>query len=1080
MSVLWATMRGGPWRATRVVLPGLTATLLAGVGCEPTAAQCGDAAPAVGVFCFPDEAVLRIGRGSAPTQIATLDVDGDGVLDVAAVNASRATLSVHWGSAGGGFQRMTSWPLGQEVAGLAHADLDGDGRVDLATALPASDAVAVLYGRGGREFLLRTHAAGKSPRGLLAARLDGDGPPALITANVGDGSVSVLRGGIVGAATKVGGGPQALAAGDLDGDGALDVAVALRDDDAVQVLRNAGGVLIAEARHAVGATPTALVAGDLDGDGKVDLASADQLGDTVSVIFGDGRGGARDSARWPVDRQPTGLVIVRGGGVLPVLGVLSEGTSSAARLDPRGGGLVSAATLGVAGAIAAADLDHDGREELVHAARTGGTIGALQAGVGLSFTPRWSGPPIGLGCALDLDGDGVDELIGRRGASDFTLIADPAVGPQAPDWPSGVGKLHSCRGVALGDDGRESLLLWGAVDADEATDEDGLVLLRREGEGWVTRFNLTFAEAVTEPIVGDVFGDGELDLVVPGNEHVWRVGGLDAGGEPEVAVLVELGLRDLAALDLDGDAALDLAATGGGQLVVFRDVGGGEAPRTWPVHRSVSAVRVGDLDGDGTDDLLLDDLRVVLAPGDPSSVITAGVEEQYTPTALVDLDDDGDLDALARVHQGDGQRVISTLENDGSGGFTPGGRHVLPGDGAWRAPVRLGDGPGLVELADDAVRVLAVGVGPVLDERAGVALDVEAPAGLADLDGDGQVDSFAGAAGAPAGLDGDGQVGSFAGAAGALAVGFGRAGGLGPTHHVSLVGQVEVGASFEHVAAGDLDGDGAAELVVLHRVLGFGDLPLTGLTVVRVAGDGEFGFVGLGSLAGWFSRGFVRDLDGDGHADLLLVGESGQSFLRGRGDGSFDPALTQGGGFPGLNAVALQTVDDDDRVDLLFYMEGGLVLARGQGNGNFDALQPWWGSFFDPRPLVADVTGDGRVDVVSQSYRGLVLFAGTGKGPGAGRVLRNVSDEYLAFATGDLDGDGVRELVAVATDYRDRPVLLRGRDAGAGFVFSEQLLVGHLGPQDELRLELRDVDGDAALDVVVVDPTGMTIVRQRP
>lgn len=1056
-------MRGGPGLAMRAVGPGTlrVVVLLAGVGCEPTAAQCGDAAPAVGVFCFPNEAVLRIGRGSAPTQIAALDVDGDGALDVAAVNASRDTLSIHWGDEAGGFERMTSWPLGQEVAGLAHGDLDGDGRVDLATALPASDAVAVLYGRAGREFLLRTHPAGKTPRGVLAVQLASDGPPVLITANVGDGSVSVLRGGVVGAAIKVGGGPQALAAGDLDGDGAPDVAVALRDDDAVQVLRNDGGRLIAEARHAVGATPTALVAGDLDGDGRVDLASADQLGDTVSVIFGDGRGGARDSARWPVDGQPTGLVIVRGGGVLPVLGVLSEGTSTAARLDPRDGGLVSAATLGVAGAIAAADLDHDGREELVHAARTGGTIGALRAGVGLSFTPRWSGPPIGLGCALDLDGDGVDELIGRRGVSDFTLIVDPAVGPPAPDWPSGVGKLHSCRGVALGDDGRESLLLWGAVDADEATDEDRLVLLRREGEGWVTQFSLSFADAVTEPIVGDVFGDGELDLVVPGREHLWQVAALDAGAGPEVTVLAELDLRDLAPLDLDGDAALDVVGTDGGQLVAFRNLGSGEAPRTWPGDRPVTAVRVGDLDGDGGDDLLLDDLRVVLGPGDPSSVITTGVEERYTPTALVDLDDDGDLDALALVDGEEGQRVMTTLANDGSGVFTPGVRHRLPGDGAWRAPVRLAGGEtGLVELADDAVRVLAVGVGSTLSERAGVTLDVEALGGFADLDGDGRLDSFAGAAGA-------------------LAVGFGRAGGLGPTYHVSLVGQVDAGASFEHVAAGDLDGDGAAELVVLHRVLGFGDLPLTALTVVRVAGDGEFGFVGLGSLAGWFSRGFVRDLDG-GHADLLLVGEFGQSFLRGHGDGSFDPALTQGGGAGELEAAWVQKVDGDDRLDLLVYQYGYLGLARGQGNGNFDMLRPWWGSPTERMPLVADVTGDGRVDVVGGTFSGLVLFAGTGHGLGEGRVLRNYSDEYLAFAAGDLDGDGMRELVAVATDYRDRPVLLRGRDAGSGFVFSEQLLVGHLGAHDDLRLELRDLDGDAALDVVVVDPVGMTIVRQRP
>lgn len=1039
---------------------------LVGPGCEPTAAECGDAAPAVGVFCFPDDAELRVGRGFAPTAMVVLDLDDDGALDVAAVNPSRATLSIHWGDADGGLMRLTSWPLAQELAGITHGDLDGDGRADLATALPGSDAVAVLYNRGARDFQLRTHAAGEAPRGLLAVRLDPEGPASLITANVGDGSVSVWRRGVLGPPTIVGGGPLALAAGDLDGDGALDVAVALRDDDVVQVLHNRGGTLLAGARHRVGTTPTALVAGDLDGDTRVDLASADQLGDTVSVIFGDGRGGARELSRWPVDRQPTGLTIVRGGGLLPVLGVLSEGTSTAARLDPRSGALASAATRSLAGAIAAADLDHDGREELLHGAREGGAIASLRTGLGLTVTPRWSAAPVDLGCVLDLDGDGVDELIGQRDDGTFTEIVDPAAGAAAAAWASGLDELRGCAGVDLAGDGREALLLWGQA----ATDTDGLVLLRRAGEGWVTQFKLPFpGQRVGAPAVGDTLGDGSLELVVPlvardtdaPGGALWLVSGLTAEGGPATRVLDEHPVMNLVALDLDGDAALDLAGTLGEELRVYQTIGELAAPRSFAAGAPIGALVAGDLDGDGAQDLLLDDGRVLLGVMHPSAAITPATGERVTPLAVLDLDDDGDLDALARTFAEPGTSIVTLLRNDGAGGFTPGGRHALSEGGVVRAPVRLPDGQlGMAERGADGVVLLTLGVGEVLVEQPGTALAVDDPGELADLDGDGRADIYA--------------------ARGALAVSFGRAGGLGPTHHVPLVGVDGPLPVAQDVAAGDLRGDGAAELVLLHLNLAVPESPLTMLTRVQVAADGEFVLTALGSLVGRFERVFVRDLDGDGHADLLLASGTGHSYLRGRGDGGFDPALTQVRDTAPGSVISLQAIDGDHRLDLLLDGPTGLRVARGQAGGNFDAPRPWWGGDGSGRPLLADLTGDGRVDLVSDTAAGLTLFPGDGHGVGSGRVFGEPGDDILALAVGDLDGDGARELLAVRADLEGQATLIRGRSTGAGFVFTRRSLARRVPSGADLRLRLRDLDGDAAPDVAVLDAEGMTIVRQRP
>lgn len=1068
-----------PWRTLAALVVGGAV-----VACEPTIADCGDGAPAVGVFCFPDQAVIRIGRGFAPDAMAALDLDADGWLDVAAVNPSRATLSIHWGAAEGG-ERMSSWPLAQAVAGLAHGDLDGDGRPDLATALPDSDAVGVLYNRGARRFELRTHAAGEAPRGVLAARLDADGPDALITANVGDGSVSVLRRGVVEPRTIVGGGPQALAAGDLDGDGAIDVAVALRDDDAVQVLRNSGGALITDARHVVGATPAALVAGDLDGDGRIDLASADELGDTVSVIFGDGAGGARETTRWPAPAQPSGLVIVRGGGLLPVLGVLSRGTSTAAQLDPRSGALALASTLDEGGAIAAADRDRDGREELLHGGRSGGAIGELRPGSGLRVTPYSSGPTLLLRCALDQDGDGVDELVAVGEGGEFTVVDAAAVEVATAATVSGLLAMWSCLGVDLDGDGQDELLAWGLVGEGVG----GLSLLRRVGEAWDAEYVVPFPdEYVGAPALGDVLGDGSLDLVVPTYGlsaidigSLWLLAEVDGDVEPAPQLLGPVRLANMVAIDLDGDAALDVAATQGHDVVVYPRISGDLERRVFTGETVAGSLVAGDLDGDGADDLLVGGGQVLLDILDPSAALVPVTDEPVQPLALVDLDDDGDLDALALASDGPGVHqlaALTLLRNDGAGGLTQLGRHRLGDYAQVVAPVQLragGIGVASFDLQQAGVQQLAIG--DALIERAGARLGVQAPGAFADLDGDGRSDWFA--------------------AGDALALWLGRAGGLGPTQHVPVAGLFADAAALAlDAAAGDLDGDGSEEIVLLGPVvadpaadLGFS---LRALCVARVDADGGVTATSLGSIVSAATRVFVRDLDADGHADLLLVGAAdglSLTYLRGRGDGGFDLALGQTvaefAGYP----LALVAIDGDDRLDLLLWGHGGLRVARGQGSGNFDAPRAWAGVGAGGPFLAAELTGDGRVDLVTPTAAGLALFPGVARGLAAPRTIFDHSD-VLALAAADLDADGARELLVV-TAAIDRSVLLwQGRGAGGSFVFAGRFLPQRL-PEDTPSLGLasaayhhslsaRDLDGDGALDVVLQDPQGLTIVRQRP
>jgi hypothetical protein len=371
------------------------------VGCDAPADGCEDGVGSVGTLCFPAQAAVRVGYGFAPTAMVTADLDGDGALDVAAASPGSQTVTIAWGPAR---EVATSWAIGEEIAGLALGDVDGDGRLDLATALPASDAVAVLLGRGGREFVMGERVSvGAAPRAVIVVDLDRDGRGEVVTADVGEGAVSVVRGGAR-ARVIVGVGPRALAAGDVDGDGAMDVAVTLADTAEVQVLRGDGrGGLWVGDRVRVGAGPLAIVAGDLDGDGVDELATADALADTVSVID-------RAAVRaWPVPARPTRLVVVRDEAMVGI-GVLSEGTSEVARLDPRTGAI--AATLAAGSGLAAGDVDGDGREELVVGTLAATLAVRRGAEDGLALGEAWRVEAwLGDLAPIDVDGDGRDELL---------------------------------------------------------------------------------------------------------------------------------------------------------------------------------------------------------------------------------------------------------------------------------------------------------------------------------------------------------------------------------------------------------------------------------------------------------------------------------------------------------------------------------------------------------------------------------------------------------------------------------------------------------------------------------------------
>lgn len=264
------------------------------------------------------------------------------------------------------------------------------------------------------------------------------------------------------------------------------------------------------------------------------------------------------------------------------------------------------------------------------------------------------------------------------------------------------------------------------------------------------------------------------------------------------------------------------------------------------------------------------------------------------------------------------------------------------------------------------------------------------------------------------------------GAGGSITILLGRGDGTfqPPIVHASVLDVVE------HVAVGDLNGDGRPDLVVTGNwprdsgvgvLLGNGDgtfqaeylleLNKTAVSAIPVLADfNRDGRLDLALAApdyddftnvrylvrvlpgqgnGHFTEpqgghampflaalnGFVAgDFDGDGATDLAAFGDGWDidlAILRNRGDGTFEmtPGFTLGGTYH-PSAVDL---NGDQRTDLVFtdYSSSAIVLL-GQSDGefalptHFPVMTAEEGSLFGAYAL--DVTGDGRADLLTQIY----------------------------------------------------------------------------------------------------------------
>lgn len=317
--------------------------------------------------------------GTSPLGISTGDFNGDGALDVVALNSGSNTISMLLGDGSGGFAAPSTFSVGSNPTSIAAADFNRDGNLDIATANGNTDTVSVLLGTGRGSFLAGTaFAVGAVPNGLATGDFNGDGAADIATVNYDDGTVSVLIGqgnGGFGSQSVLNAGLSsglsAIEAGDFNGDGRTDLVTANSDDGEVRMFLGLGnGSFNGLAPYSSGVASDSLAIGDLNGDGNLDLAR-NQVGGPVVVSFGNGAGGFSSESSFGTGFV-TGRVAlgdVNGDGNLDI--AAATATAATAILFGNGSGNFSNQQFTTVGAsqssLAFGDLNNDGVPDLIAA-----------------------------------------------------------------------------------------------------------------------------------------------------------------------------------------------------------------------------------------------------------------------------------------------------------------------------------------------------------------------------------------------------------------------------------------------------------------------------------------------------------------------------------------------------------------------------------------------------------------------------------------------------------------------------------------------------------------------------------------
>ncbi|MGE0707887.1 MAG: FG-GAP-like repeat-containing protein [Planctomycetota bacterium] len=576
---------------------------------------------------------------------ALVDFDRDGDLDVVVLERTGPLLRGRRNDGAGDLTNTVGLSLLAAPLRLAALDADGDGKRDLALS-DDGGAVRLLRGDGSFFALADADAAGAAAA-LVALDLDRDGYEDVVAVDAAAGLLRPLLSDAPASATLTPAAtsssapapvttqttPAELAVADLDGDGLLDLVIPHAGADGLVARLGGAGLPFVDAgasSYEAGADPDQVALGDLDRDGDPDavVGSSSAGAGQVHVLRGDGatKGGAAGfapptSASWTGPARGVAIADLDRDGRRDLVAV-SQALGVWRQTKPQVfAPLADASLAAVASAVAVGDLDRDGIPDLA-VALAGGSVDRVEVYRG-NGDGTFAGPAGALLSGdtdpsqlvlFDKDGDGaLDAVVAESRGSAVQLLRGTGSGlasALAGDRYATASPVHD---VLVGDLNRD-----GRADV-AAVCSGGTVEVRLGGAafGLGAATSVTLSGSIGRPSAGalaDLDRDGKLDLIVVGAGGVELLRGDGAGGFSSQGTLLGVtGLGDVAAADLDKDGDLDLVASGSNGLVVYTNTSAGfafGAPQVQSLGGAAGIrLALGDLDGDGDADVVVGTAR---------------------------------------------------------------------------------------------------------------------------------------------------------------------------------------------------------------------------------------------------------------------------------------------------------------------------------------------------------------------------------------------------------------------------------------------------------------------------------------
>lgn len=663
----------------------------------------------------------------------------------------------------------------------------------------------------------------------------------------------------------------------------------------------------------------------------------------------------------------------------------------------------------------------------------------------------------------DVDHDGLLDAIAAA-SNTLSVALATAPGEFAPPTTFAIAgsATSSARSLAVSDINGDQHPDIAIGNANGST--DSIALLLGDGQGNFTNapaINLGFEVWFVR--FARMNGDSIDDLVAVGPK-AWVLLGNGSGGfqlqytSPSLPHFPS----DLALADLNGDNRFDIVITGlsVASIAILYSTG----PVTFGPIASIPAtywpdsVRVFDWNGDGIRDLAVASsfFRFLeLIPGTGGGSFGTSKLFNFFPNTVSgptdlefgDINGDTHPDIVApRL----GESLV--LLGDGAGNYALQATTLAKDFGRGRVRLIDIDTDGDLDLVtnSDSSHGMTVlrGLGNgAFDGPRRTAIAATSSHALADMDRDGTLDAVLGT-----GND--------------LSIWFGATtGAFTATPNLSL------GATIRKIGVGDLDSDGALDVVAVTIHSGFDRIHL-------LQGDGSGGLA-LAATHDILNQVVtdldLGDLDGDSTRDLVIVRHMTGGFAD-----SIDAYFGIGlGPFPTPLVIPVAVDSEVELADLDRDQHDDIGVLSG-AQGTTSILRDFQGgSFVGPTSVsvgsnvvaihFADLDGDSDLDLIAGTPSGfgtatigeIRILDGDGNG-GFGAIQAMAGAGGSAFAAGDLDADGVPDLVASDGGAH---VYLGGP---SGLPASYGDFVTGLLSTDSRSIAIDDVNGDGRPDIVLV------------